>query len=325
MIAPSRGRVFAATETFANPRREPEALLRAEGFDVRVNPFNRRLTRADYPECFDGVQYVIAGLEPYDLEVFERFPQIRVISRIGIGVDAIDLQGARARGVAVYNTPAAPSRSVAELTIGLIVSLARGVVWMHSDFHGGRWQPRLGRELEALTVGLVGFGRIGRMVAERLIPFGCRLLACDPRFGQLPPPPPEVTVVALDELLASADVVSLHLPLEPETRGLFDGPRLDRMKPGALLVNTSRGRIVDDKALIDRLRIGRLGGAALDVFEAEPDTAPYAGVPNLLVTPHVGSHTVESRYRMEMGAVKNILAYVEAVERCEAPPEGPWP
>jgi len=119
--------------------------------------------------------------------------------------------------------------------------------------------------------------------------------------------------------------VSLHLPLDPTTRHLLDGPSLDRMKPGAWLINTSRGGIVEDAALVTRLRSGRLGGAALDVFEAEPETAPYAGVPNLLLSPHVGSNTVEACYRMELQAVRNLIAYVEAKERGEPPPPGPLP
>lgn len=321
----ARGTVFIATEIFADSIREPAELLDAEGFQVRLNPYNRRVTRSDYPACFKDVDFILAGLEPYDRDVFASYPSIRVLSRIGIGVDSIDLDAARAHDVAVYNTPAAPSRSVADLTVGFIVCLTRGTIPMHVDFHQGRWNPYLGRELAGLTVGLLGFGRIGGMVAERLRAFGARLIACDPRWDEGKAERFGVTRVGFAELLTASDILSLHLTLDPTTRHLIDGPRLDLMKPGAFLINTSRGGIVDDAALIKRLRLGRLGGAALDVFEAEPDTTRYAGVPNLVLSPHVGSNTVEARYRMEIGAVRNLIAYVQARERGEPPPPGPLP
>ncbi|MBM4135061.1 MAG: hypothetical protein FJ245_15015 [Nitrospira sp.] len=320
-----RGTVFIATEIFAGSIREPADLLDAAGFVVYRNSLNRRLTRQDYPKCLEGIDYVLAGLEPYDREVFAAYPRIKVLSRIGIGVDSIDLEAARAHGVAVYNAPSAPSRSVADLTLGFILCLTRGILPMHADFHRGVWNPVLGRELAGLTVGLLGFGRIGGMVAERLHAFGPRLLACDPKWNGEKAERLGVARVDLPGLLAGSDIVSLHLPLDPTTRHLLDGPSLDRMKPGAWLINTSRGGIVEDAALVTRLRSGRLGGAALDVFEAEPETAPYAGVPNLLLSPHVGSNTVEACYRMELQAVRNLIAYVEAKERGEPPPPGPLP
>lgn len=317
-----RGTVFVATETFADVVKEPLEMLANEGFEVRLNPYGRLLSRNDYAACFDGIDYVIAGLESYSEDVFAHYPRIRVLSRIGIGVDAIDLQAARVHGIAVYNTPAAPSRSVAELTVGFIVCLARGLIFMNQHFHRGRWRPYLGREVADLTIGLLGFGRIGGMVAERLQPFGTRLLASDPCWDQAKAARFEVMRVDFEELLARSDILSLHLPLEPATRHLLDGPRLDLMKPGAKLINTSRGGIVDDAALLNRLRSGRLGGAALDVYEAEPSTTPYAGVPNLIASPHIGSNTAEGRYRMEIGAVRNLLSYVQAKERGQSPPRG---
>lgn len=317
-----RGTVLVATEIFADSIREPAELLQAEGLQLRRNPHNRRLTREDYPACFEGVDYVLAGLEPYDDKVFTAYPRIRVLSRIGIGVDAIDLAAAGAHGVAVYNTPAAPSKSVAELTVGFILCLARGLIPMNADFHQGRWMPHLGREMDRLTVGLLGFGRIGGLTAERLQAFGPRLIACDPRWDDAKAKRFGVTRVGFEEILAQSDILSLHLPLDPATRHLIDASRFDSMKPGTCLINTSRGGIVDDKALVARLRSKRLAGAALDVFETEPDTVPYAGVPNLILSPHVGSNTVEARYRMEMGAVRNMIAYVEAVERGVPAPPG---
>jgi len=320
-----RGTVLIATEIFADSIKEPAELLQAEGFQLRWNSHNRRLSREDYPACLEGVDYVLAGLEPYDDAVFTTYPRIRVLSRIGIGLDAIDLEAARTHGVAVYNTPAAPSKSVAELTVGFILCLARGITHMNSEFHRGRWTPYLGRELDQLTVGLLGFGRIGGLTAERLQAFGPRLIACDPRWDSAKAERFGVKRVNFQEILSESDILSLHLPLDQTTRHLIDARSLDSMKPDAFLINTSRGGIVDDKALVARLRSKRLAGAALDVFEVEPDTTPYAEVPNLILSPHVGSNTVEARYRMEIGAVRSILAYVEAMERRKPAPPGLMP
>src|SRR5713226_7962658 len=146
MRSTARGRVLVGTEIFATVE-EPAALLEAAGFEIRLNPYNRRLVPEDYSEVLEDVDYVLAGLEPYHGPTFERFPQLRVISRIGIGLDSVDLEAAAAHGVAVYNTPAAPSQSVAELTVGVIVALARGVIPMNADFHRNEWCPLLGREL----------------------------------------------------------------------------------------------------------------------------------------------------------------------------------
>lgn len=320
MSVPVAGKkIFIATETFTPSIARD---LESQGFQLRFNPHHRCLTPEDYAVCLDGVELILAGVEPYREEVFSRHPALRVLSRIGTGVDSIDLDAARSHGVAVYNTPDAPTRSVAELTVGFILCLLRGIPQMSTDFHQGLWKPFLGRELAERKVGLLGLGRIGGGVAERLQPFGVSLLACDPRWDEAKARRFGVKRVSFEELLAQSDLLSLHLPLEPATRHLLDGPRLDRMKPGAFLINTSRGGIVHDAALLERLRSGRLGGAALDVFEAEPDTAPYRGAPHLLLSPHAGAATTEARARMEGGAVENLFRWIRATERGESPPPG---
>lgn len=317
-----RGTVLVATETFAAAVAEPQDLLQAEGFSIRLNTEHRPLTRDDYPRYLAGVQYVIAGLEPYDESVFAGYPEIRVLSRIGIGTDAIDFQAAKRHGIAVYNTPGAPSRSAAELAVAFMLGLARGIVDMTVDMRAGRWKPRLGFELEGKTLGLIGFGRVGKTVAGLTRTFGMRIVACDPIWDEHAARQFEVERVDQATLLKQADIVSLHLPLMPDTRYLINAEALDAMKRGAYLINTSRGGIVHAGALIDRLRSGRLAGAALDVFEHEPNVGEFQGVPNLLMSPHVGSNTAEGRYRMEMGAVKNLLAYVRAREAGLEPPRG---
>jgi D-3-phosphoglycerate dehydrogenase / 2-oxoglutarate reductase len=314
--------VLVGTETFGIPNPEPKKILEDRGIEVRLNPFNRRLTPADYQECLADVKYVIAGLEPYDTEIFQKFPEVKVLSRIGIGVDSIDLAAAKSHSVSVYNTPSAPSLSVAEQTIAFIVGLSRGLFQMNADFHAGSWNPYMGREIASLTIGLLGFGRIGGMVAERLVPFGCRLIGSDPSWDKKKAASSGVELVPLDTLLGEADILSVHIPLGPDTHHFVDHEIMEKMKPRAFLINTARGGIVDDKALIDHLRSGRLGGAALDVFEEEPDTTTYKGVPNLIAIPHAGSNSAEARYRMEIGAVENLLAFIDAESAGLATPDG---
>lgn len=316
-----RGTVFVASPGFARHNAEPLEVLAAQSFPIRKNPHERRLGREDYATMMKDVSYVVADLEPYDSGFFETFPGVRALSRVGVGLDSIDLAAARARGVRVYNTPDAPARSVAEHAVALILSLLRRIPQVHEAFHAGRWEPEIGLELAGKTVGLLGFGRIGRLVAARLTPFEARLIAFDTVWDEEAARRLSVERRGFEEVLGESDILSIHLPLLPATRGLLDAGPLARMKPGAFLVNTARGGILDDASLIERLRAGRLAGAALDVFEDEPNPERYRNVPRLIATPHVGSHTIEGRYRMEMGAVRNLIAYVEATERGVAAPE----
>lgn len=239
----------------------------------------------------------------------------RVVGRLGVGLDNIDVAGCEARGIRVIPAIGANARSVAEYVIASAMLLRRGAYGASADVAAGRW-PRAalsaGRELAGATLGIVGFGDIGRLTGRLAQALGMRVLACGTRR------PPDDPVFAasgaqattLEALLAESDVVSLHLPLTDATRGLFDAARLAAMKPGAVLVNTARGGIVDEAALAAALREGRLGGAALDVFDAEPLPASphFDGCPNLLLTPHVAGVTQESNARVGAVIADGVLA-----------------
>jgi glyoxylate reductase len=230
-------------------------------------------------------------------------PQLRVVANYAVGVDNVDLDGCRRRGVVVANTPDVLTEATAELTVALMLSLLRRVAEGDRLIRRGErwiWGPNLmlGRGLAGLTLGLVGYGRIGQAV-ERLARAHGMDVVHTRRSGGLP----------LDELLAGADVVSLHLPLSAETRHLIDGPALARMKPTAVLVNTSRGPIVDEEALVDVLSRELIAGAALDVFEHEPEVHPgLLGLENVVLVPHLGSATHETREAMGMLCVEALRA-----------------
>ncbi|MBS0643853.1 MAG: 2-hydroxyacid dehydrogenase [Proteobacteria bacterium] len=223
-------------------------------------------------------------------EMIAEAPRLKLIQKIGVGVNTIDLEAAKARGIPVCNLPGTNSRAVAELTLGLMLAVLRRLVRFDCGLRGGAWtdpllQDGIG-ELCGRTVGLVGYGAIPRILAPILAAMGCTVL-----FAARKPQTDVVgQQVALDALLAQADIVSLHVPLMDETTRMIDAAAVAHMKPGAILINTARGGLVDQRALVDALRSGRLAGAGLDVFDAEPiaQSDPLLALPNVVVTPHIG-------------------------------------
>jgi glyoxylate reductase len=257
-----------------------------------------------------------------DAPLLAACPQLRAISSCSVGLDHVDLEAARARGISVGNTPGVLVETTADLAFGLLLAAARRIVEADRFVREGgwtwerRWEPELllGRDVHGATLGVVGLGAIGRAMARRGRGFGMRVLG----WSRTPRRLAGVESVAFDELLARADFVSVHVALAPETRGLFDARALAAMRPGAVLVNTSRGGIVDEAALAAALRSGRLAAAALDVFAHEPlePGSPLLSAPHLTLTPHIGSASFETRTRMADLAVDNLLAElrVEAQE-----------
>lgn len=254
-----------------------------------------------------------------DREVLAAAPRLRAVGRLGVGLDNIDVAACEAAGVAVYPATGANSLAVAEYVVATSMVLLRGAYLSSNEVAAGQW-PRArmsqGRETAGKTLGLVGFGGIGRMTAKLAQALGMRVLAYDP---MLPPDAPAWSEAGvgrreLDALFGEVDVLSLHVPLTESTRGLVDAARLARMKPDAILVNTARGGVVDETALAAALRSGKLGGAALDVFDDEPLRAgsPLAGAPNLILTPHIGGVTRESNERVSSLIAERIRAFFPA-------------
>jgi len=284
--------------------------LEAVAGRVTYNDSGKPLSSAQLAALLPGVDGFIAGLDAIDAAALAAADSLRVIARYGVGVDNVDLAAAEARGIVVTNTPGANARSVAELTVALLLLLARPVVRAAAETRAGGW-PRLpGLSLAGKTVGLVGFGAIGRQTARLLAAVDCRLLAYDPLLNEATAAALGVRAAAQDELLAAADFVSLHAPALPETRGLVDAAFLAKMKPGASLINTARGELVDEAALYDALANGRLRGAALDAFQTEPPPPdnPLLALPNVIATPHMGAHTDGATTIMGRMALDDCLA-----------------
>lgn len=258
-----------------------------------------------------GVEGWIAGVEPIDRAVIARADRLRVIARYGVGVDNVDVEAATERGIIITNTPGANAGAVAELVLGLLLSLARKIPQADRAVRMGHWTPARGVALEGKTVGLLGFGAIGQAVARRAVALGCRVLVYDPVWSAVATANElGVALVSQREVIAGADFVSLHLPLLPDTRGIVDAAFLAAMKPGAYLINAARGELVDEVALADALSGGRIGGAALDALSQEPPPPGFAlgRLDNVVLTPHLGAHTDLAVQEMSRRAMDNCLA-----------------
>lgn len=250
-----------------------------------------------------GKAKAITALEPIDDSLLGRLPELRVISKVGVGIDMIDLDALRRHNVRLAWTPGTNSRSVAELVVGLAIALLRGIVQGNEDVRAGRWQQRKGTTLSGKTVGIVGFGAVGADLASLLRGFGCRIVVADVR----PIAEPDVEQLELDELLRTADVVSLHVALDESTRNLLGRDRLSLLRPEAVLINTARGGLVDEEALRELLAAGRLAGAAFDVFAVEPPgDSELLGLPSFLATPHIGGSTEEAILAMGRAAIAGL-------------------
>ena len=283
-------------------------LLR-ERFDVDVDPDGDLTeTIADY----DAI--IVRSATQVTADLIERAERLKVIGRAGVGVDNVDLAAASKRGIVVANAPQSTVISAAEHTIGLLLALSRQIPQAHAALKEGRWERSrfAGLELADKTLGLAGFGRIGQQVARRARGLEMRVLALDPyvapdRFSDLG----ARRAGSLDELLRESDFLSLHLALTGETRGLIGPEQLARMKDGARLVNAARGELIDEAALVEALRSGKVAGAALDVFSEEPYTGPLLELPNVVVTPHLAASTQEAQDRAGLIVAEQVAAALE--------------
>jgi (S)-sulfolactate dehydrogenase len=260
---------------------------------------------------------IVRNLTQVNQELLNGAPKLKVVGRLGVGLENIELPACAQRNIKVIPATGANAESVAEYVIGTALALTRGFLPATVQTLNGSW-PRAHfssfHEFTGKTLGIVGFGSIGRVTAQKAIVFGLKCLAYDPMLPgtSIDVGGTAVPLVTLDTLLASSDAVTLHLPLLPETRDLFSAATLDKMKQGACLINTARGGIVDEKALAERLRSGRLGGAALDVFEKEPatDLSHFAGLSNFIATPHIAGVTSESNDRVSQMIADEVIRFL---------------
>jgi len=284
-------------------------VLRKAGFEIIYEeyPDEERLI-----ELVRDVDAIIVRSKPrVTRRVIENAPKLKVIGRAGVGLDNIDLEAAKERGIKVVNSPGASSRSVAELVFGLLFAVARKIAFADRKMREGIWAKKqcLGMELEGKTIGVIGFGRIGYEVAKIANAFGMKVLLYDPRPDEERAREVGGRFAGLEELLRESDVVTLHVPLVEATYHLINEDRLRLMKPKAILINTARGAVVDTEALVKALREGWIYGAGLDVYEEEPLPAnhPLTRLDNVVLTPHIGASTEEAQMRAGVQVAEKIV------------------
>ncbi|PXY26058.1 phosphoglycerate dehydrogenase [Prauserella sp. PE36] len=274
----------------------------------------RHVDGTDRPALLDAVKnadaLLVRSATKVDAEVLGASSRLKVVARAGVGLDNVDVPAATERGVLVVNAPTSNIVSAAEHAVALLLAVARRVPAADQSLRGGEWKRSsyTGIELNGKTIGVVGFGKIGQLVAQRLAAFDTRLIAYDPYTSPARAAQLGVELVSLDELLARADAISIHLPKTPETKGLIDAAALAKTKKGVLIVNAARGGLVDEEALANAVRDGHVGGAGIDVFASEPTTSsPLFDLPNVVVTPHLGASTAEAQDRAGTDVARSTL------------------
>lgn len=286
---------------------ESSLVLEQSGYEVRYNPYGRRLKSEEVKALVEEVCGIVAGTEPYTRTIIESCPNLKVISRVGVGVDSVDLQACKENDVIVTYTPEAPADGVADLTVAQIINLLRGIYTSNESVRNGFWKRIMGKLVSEIKIGVLGVGRIGKRVIMRLNPFGANIYGCDLKpdlkFGK------KYNVKWLDkkELFQTCDLVTVHIPLNKNNYHCIGFEEMSMMQAGAFLINTSRGPIIDESSLISLLQNRHLGGVALDVFEKEPYEGELTKFDNVIFTAHLGSSASYSRYQMELGAANDCV------------------
>jgi D-3-phosphoglycerate dehydrogenase / 2-oxoglutarate reductase len=306
-------KVLITTVPFADSNRLPIELLQSAGIEFVINPLGRKLKEPELAAMIGEYDAVIAGTEPITSTVLANAKKLRLISRVGIGLDSVDLVEAEKRGIRVSYTPDAPAPAVAELTLCLMLTLLRSVHVANLQLHSGKWHRHFGRRIPEVTIGIIGTGRIGTRVLRRISAFGTpRVLVNDLNPDPKLVPELKLEWVGKEDIYRHADVISLHLPLTPHTRDMIRREQLMAMKPDAVIINTSRGGIINEADLATVLRAGHLGGAAIDVFEHEPYAGELTGIERCLLTAHMGSMSVDCRTRMEIEATEEAVRFLSS-------------
>ena len=307
-------KILISTSSFDLTNNQILQDLESQGFEFILNPHGRKLKELEVLELLSDVDVVamIAGVEPLTRNVLSSATSLKVVSRCGIGTDSVDLITAEELGIAVHITPSAPVIAVAELTVSLILSTLRRTFEANQTLREGKWKPLMGGLLASQVVGLLGYGRVGNRVGQLLKAFGSKRIAYD-IFRDDSLFADTVCIKSLDEFIERSNIITIHVPYCESNHHLVDRNFISKMKVGSILINTSRGGIVDEEALYDALVSGHLAGAALDVFEEEPYHGKLLSLPQIVLTPHMGSYAKEARMQMEDEAAKNLLDSLVAI------------
>lgn len=318
-------KVLITTVPFGDKNRLPLELLENAEIEYLINPHNSKLTEEQLAELIPEFDIIIAGTEPITKKVMERAENLKLISRVGIGLDSVDLLEAKRRGIKVSYTPDAPAPAVAELTIGLMISLLRSVHVSNTQMHEGTWRRIFGRRLAEVTVGIIGVGRIGARVLRRTKAFGTpKILVNDLMPDYELSREFKLEWVTKERIYEESDIISLHLPLTHLTKNMVKREQLLSMKPDAMIINTARGGIINEEDLYQVMKTGHLGGAAVDVFDLEPYSGKLVEIERCLLTAHMGSMSVDCRTRMEIEATEEAVRFLRGELLCGEVPQAEY-
>lgn len=316
-------KVLVSTVPFSESIDTPTQLLISNGIEFVINPLNRKLTESDLMGLLPDFDAIIAGTEPITRQVLSCAKKLKLISRVGVGLDNVDLIAARDRDIKVCYTPEAPAPAVSELTIALILSLLRSVHLSNIGMHKNEWYRYIGHRISEVSIGVVGLGRIGSRVIKLLEALGARKIYVndiDPHVISGSKWPSS----DIDELLANCDLITLHLPLTNKSKNLIAMEQLVKMKKNGLLVNTSRGGIINENDLAQALISKKIRGAAIDVFENEPYMGPLSSLEMCLLTSHMGSMSKDCRSQMEVEATQEVIKFFQGKALSQLVPDSEY-
>ena len=299
--------IFIATSTFGIHSKHPVTFLDEKGIQILDNPINQKLTKSELIKYAHSADGIIAGTELYTKKVLEKLPHLKVISRLGVGMDNIDQDAAKQKGIKIYKTQTTPALAVAELVIGFMLDLARKISHQNNLLKSGTWKKQMGNLLHGKTLGIIGLGTIGKTVVKLVKGFNFNIIAFDLFQDEQFAKDHFVNYCDLDILLSESDIISIHLNLTDETNQLMNASQINKMKPDSILINASRGEMINEEALYIALKEKSIMGAGLDVFNNEPYLGPLSKLNNVILTPHIGSYAKELRIQMEIESAENLI------------------
>lgn len=309
------GKVLVSASHFDTLCKEAMELLKENGHEVIYDPSRKfpAYSFEELKEIIGDIDAALIGMDVYNEEVFQMAPKLKAVAKFGVGVDNIDGEAAKRHGVKVLNAPGQNSNAVAELTVGFMLDVLRYVIPLHKKMEEGLWPRYLGSEIKGKTVGLLGFGAIARLVAQKLRAFDVNLLAYDLYPNEEAAEELGVKMTTMEEVITASDIVSLHIPATKETYHMFNDETFQKMKEGSYIINAARGALIDLDALSRNLMSGHIAGAALDAFEVEPlpKTAPILQCENIVLTPHTGAETREAYRNVSLCTCRDIVAVLK--------------
>jgi len=300
-------KVYISTSTFAQHSLIPLTRLEKNGVEVQLNKTGKKLNISDHIPALLQAKGIIAGTETYSKEVLNKLPNLKVLSRLGVGMDNIDIKEAEKRGIKIYKTQTTPALAVAELVLGLMLDLVRKISHQNNTLKSGTWKKEMGNLLHGKTLGIIGLGVIGKTLVKLVKGFDFNILAFDLYQDKKFAKDHCVNYCDFDTLLSESNIISIHLNLTDETNQLMNATQIGKMKPDSILINASRGEIINEEALYMALKEKKIFGAGLDVFNKEPYSGALTTLDNVVLTPHIGSYAKELRIQMEIEAVENLL------------------